>query len=283
MNSEFVVLHDECPRRATWMPQYVLPRVPLAQAMHEALRVGLIAGDPIKAKEAFVEIASSPGLDIQAYNVYEIAMHHAAMMEVICAYLVADGAWEPAEGLQSYILPDGRLRRVVLCSAWNPLREDEERTSWRTVADTVYSGRPMLINAIVIGQSRKGFRSSPWTTGFIHPENHMMRIQKREGKFNDNWKKVYRENTDKKPEDWLYLMQEDGAFDNLVYSVDVDVPENRKEITADLERIEIELQSKSTVMRRSACYKMSPCPFARVCHHTNVKDPKEAGWKSKMC
>lgn len=280
MTTELVVLHDQCPRLATWSAGYALPAIPLAQAMHEALRAGLVSGDASVARTAIIATAAEPGLDINAWNAYELAMHHASMLEVICAYLLGDGgAWELAG--DAFLLPDGRLRRVVLCSTWNTLRELEERQSWRTVAPVCETGRAMLINAIVIGNSRRGFRPTPWTQGFIHPENKMLRVKKREGKFNDGWSKVYRESTDKKPADWLTVMQQDDAFADLVFSVNVDVPTNRKEVMEDLQRIQREIEEKPTTMRRSGCYRFSPCIMARLCHGTPAINPARAGWKRR--
>jgi hypothetical protein len=284
VTTEDVANHDACERLCTWSREYFYPRVPLAQALHQSLRVGLISGDPCQAKNALLATAANPGLDIEAYNVFDLAMHHAALIETVCAYLTAEGLWTPCgvvscDGFEfeplSYLLPDGRLRRVVLCSTWNVLREQEEKTSWWTVADTLATGRPMLLNVIVIGQARKGFRVSPWTTGYIHPENRILRVKKREGKFTDNWKRVYREQTDHKAEDWLTIMQQDQAFDDLVLSC------NAEPGRGDLGKIAREIFARGTEMRRSACFRLAPCPMARVCHHTQEITPDEARWKRR--
>lgn len=287
MNTELVVLQDECERKATWTAKYELPVIPLVDAMHQALKAGLIAGDSSVARDSLLKLAADPGLNIDAWNAYDIAVHHAALMEVVTAYLTADGPWSPAgEGLSSFLMPDGRLRRVVLCSAWNPLREKEERESWRTVADTAVTGRPMVINAIVIGQSVKGFRPSVWTRGYVHPENGLMRIRRivseKTGpnpKFSDNWNKVYREQTDHKPLEWLGFMQKDQAFEDVVKTASCDIPANRASVLEDLRRIEAEFGS--TRMRRSSCFKLSPCSFSRVCHHPSLFTPALAGWREK--
>jgi hypothetical protein len=292
IDTESIAAHDQCPRLATWGAAYEFPRINLTDAMYKALRAGLESGNPSAAKDALIACASRPGLDITAYNVYEIAVHHAAMMEVICAYLIgSDGPWKPADAVScgpidfqplSYQMGDGRLRRVILCSAWNPLREEEELNSWRTVADVCSTGRPMLINAIVIGASRKGFRPSPWTQAYIHPENGIRRVKKKDGQFTENWKRVYRESTDEKPEDWLTLMQKDGAFDDLVRHSTVDVPVRRNEYMADMIRISREIDAKKTTVRRSGCYRYSPCGFSRVCHNLAIFTPEMAGWKRKI-
>ena len=104
---------------------------------------------------------------------------------------------------------------MVLCSSWNTLREQEERTSWWTVGDIAVTGRPMLVNVLVIGSAKGGFRQSPWTTGYIHPENGTMRIKRKEGEFTSRWKKVYREQTDRRALDWLTKMQTDEALMRL--------------------------------------------------------------------
>lgn len=279
-----IAKHDLCERFQTWSSQFELPRIPLSDALNSSLREGLLSGDAGKANAAFIAQASSPGLDIEGRNVYDIAVHHATMLEVICAYLLGDnGAWKPAGAVDdfqpmSFQMDDGRLRRVVLCSTWSTLREFEERISWWTMADTCMTGRPQLVNVIVIGQSRSGFRSSPWTTGFIHPENGIMRIRKKDGKFMDNWRRVYREATDYHPSEWLDLMQKDGAFEDVVFHWTAEVPKHRESILRDMERIKTAIGG--TEMRRSACYRFAPCPMAGLCHRGIT--PEQALWKRKM-
>ena len=291
MNSNDVCLHDECPRLQTWSAEYALPAVPIAKALHDSLRAGLIAGRGSVARETLLQIAAEPGLDMQSAQMYDVAVHHAAMMEVITEYLAPE-PWIPAgavDGFQpdSFILPDGRLRRVVLCSAYSELRKREEINSWRTMADVCVTGRPMLLNFITIGQSKKGFRASSWTQGYIHPENGLLRVQRiaseKTGpnpRFTDNWKKVYREQTDHKTKEWLTIMQKDKAFDGLVRNCTVEVPANRREVLAELCRIEREIALEGTEMRRSACFRFAPCVFASACHR-GLK-PEMAGFKRKV-
>lgn len=293
MTSEDIWAHDECERFRTWGAEYALPAVPLAQALAQSLRAGLIAGRGSEAQETLLGIAAQPGLDIQAYNLYDIAQHHAALLEIVTAYLASDGPWIPAGSIDqfqpdSFLLPDGRLRRVILCSNFNELRKQEEIHSWRTMADVCVTGRPMLLNFIVIGQSRKGFRSSPWTQGYVHPENGVLRVQRiaseKTGpnpRFSDNWKKVYREQTDHKPKEWLAIMQKDQAFDGLVYSWTVDVPLNQKVIFSDIKRVMREIESGGTSMRRSACFRYAPCPMAEICHAPGNLTPEMCGWERK--
>jgi len=290
ITSEDLDLHDQCARRRTWTSRFLLPRISLVAAMHESLRAGLLSGDPANAKKTMTGLAAIPGLDISAYNVYDIAIHHATLMETVCAYLCPDAPWKAADpvslaGYQfqplSYQMDDGRLRRVILCDRWDALRQQAEIHSWRTVADVCATGRPMVLNAIVIGASRKGFRPSPWTQGFVHPENYTMRVLKREGSFSEKWQKLYRENTDKKPLDWLGIMQSDGAFDSLVHSITVDVPARSEEILDEMLVMVKEINDRGTRMRRSSCFRFSPCGFARLCHNKEYVTPETCGWERR--
>lgn len=286
ISTEDIARHDLCERFGTWRREFELPRIPLAEVLNASLRAGLLAGDERSAHSYFLEKAASPGLDIEGRNIYDIAVHHARMIEVICGYLLnGAGAWKPMGAVQcgfdyqpmSFLMDDGRLRRVVLCSSWNPLREAEERNSWWTVGDTAATGRPMLLNVIVIGSSRGGFRPSPWTTMYTHPENGIARIKKKEGKFSDGWKCSYRENSDHSVSDWLRMMQQDDAFEGIVHSFTVDA--TGASVLQDMGRIDAEIEKKGTAMRRSSCYRYVPCPMADLC--PTGRTPENEGWKRK--
>lgn len=284
MNTADFEHEDRCPRFRTWSARYHLPRIPLAYALNESLRAGLLKGDQSAAYGKFMALSANPGLDIEGRNVYDIAVHHAQMLEVLTSYLVTDGPWKAPDAVsfagdtyqpQSYLLPDGRLRRVVLCSSWHGLREQEERTSWWTVGDIAVTGRPMLVNVLVIGSAREGFRQSPWTTGYLHPENGTLRIKRNEGRFTDRWKKVYREQTDCRAIEWLSKMQKDEAFEGIVESFTVDGC--GAEVAEQMERMAQNFGD--TDMRRSGCFRNAPCPMAGLCHEGLT--PAMAQWREK--
>src|SRR5208337_3502816 len=104
----------------------------------------------------------------------------------------------------------------------------------------------------------------------IHPENGIRRVKKKEGRFTENWKRVYRESTDDNPEAWLNLMSQDGAFDDLVRYCTAEVPQRRDEYLTDLLAISKEIEQKRTAMRRSGCFRYSPCGFSRLCNHSSL-------------
>ena len=108
---------------------------------------------------------------------------------------------------------------------------------------------------------RVGYRPSPWTQGYLHPQNNGLRVQRREGEFGEGWNKVYREQTSIPPLEWLRVMQSDGAFDGRVMSVVEDVPLNRGEVLRQLAQMATEIEQGSLRQSRSACYRFTPLPL----------------------
>jgi hypothetical protein len=278
---------DDCARKSTWARTHFPLRIPLTAALYSSLREGLLTGDPDAAKQKMVELAGNPGLDISAQNLYEIAIHHASLVEVLTAYLTAEGKWEPAESVPfgkhefrplSFQMPDGRLRRVVLCDRWDNLRKMSEMNGLRTISDVTITGRPMLLNAIVIGQSRFGFRPSSWTQGFIHPINKSVRVKIHTGSKGDTWQKVYREASGIQPMEWLKLMQQDEAIEGLVHHETVDIPLRCMDVREDLCRMARVIESKPLEMRRSACFRFGVCEWAKLCYNEVPTDPEKARW-----
>lgn len=294
ISSEDLALFDACPKLqqfSHWEP----PRLPLATVLNESLRVGLLEGSPESAKNHFMERAASPGLALTGYDIYAIAIHHAALIEIIVHYLLAgEGPWKPAPILalgehrykpMSYLVPDGRLRRVVLCSKWDSLRKREEEVSWRTLGDIAATARPMLINAISIGSALKGFRPSVWTRTYQHPVAMTYRIQAlKDDGFNENWKRIYRESSPYRADcqGWLTLMQKDKAFDGVVNSTVVDLPSGGKELSEQMGRMLDSIAAKGEgEMRRANCFKLSPCVYAGCCYAETATSPASVGWGAK--
>lgn len=300
--TEQFVAFDECDRKLVWQGKFETLRVTLAVALYKALAEGLKSGLPEKASERLLKIAGNPGLAIVGHNVYEIARHHAALMELITTYLLTTAGessgslrWKRADTVsigahsyrpQSYHLRDGRLRRIVLCSTWSEARELEERNSWRSIGDVVATGRPMTVNAIVIGNHKSGFRPSVWTAGYEHPKMRGLRVKLRDRDgyatpFSDDWRKVYREGTSMDPLAWLKLMQDDGAFEAVVKTMHIETPANTSEIRDQMEWMLQEMTTASVDRpRRASCYRaFSPCPFAPAC--TSGQSPLNLGFRPK--
>lgn len=286
---------DTCERKFNWSRKYLFPRISVMAAMYQALDAGLVSGDPERGRDSLMALAANPGLGISGYNVYEIAVHHAALVEILTTYLLGKGEpWTSAHPVklgdheyqpQSYLMPDGRLRRVILCAWFDDARKLKESHSWRTCGDIVATNRPMLINAVAIGNTRSGMRHSPWTRGFLHPTNHTLRIQRieqREGKdFSSTWRKVWRERTDFSVKDWLTVMQQDNAFEGNVNSFMVS-PERRDETEAEMIEMMRAMERPSERMRRAGCFGITPCGFAEICHLNHLTHPGKENWKERI-
>jgi len=280
------VTHDICPRSQTYTARYQPLRVSLNFSLNESIHTALSLGNPIAASEKLMELAARPGIEIESPNLYDSAIHHSRLVETLSAYVIAVGPltvpapiscdWGDFQP-RSFLTEDGRLRRVVLCDRWTSDRELMERFSWRTAIDTAITNRPMIITALVIGAVKGGFRPSPWNQGYEHPITKEIRVQRRVGKFNDNWALVYRENTSMKALNWLRVMQEDGAFEGRVFSVTQAPPVNREEILEQIAAMAKEMGSMRQT--RSSCYRFRPCPFLPAC--STAKSPAQLGWIEK--
>ena len=283
ISTEDFAQHDQCQRLHSYTSRYEPLRVSLNSALNESLYSAFSNNNPAFASDKFMALASSPGIDMEATSLYPSVIHHSRLSELIATYVLAVAKVsvpDPVKDFQpkSFLMEDGRLRRVVLVDRWSKDRESLERFSWRTVADTSLANLPMVITAIVIGGSRAGFRPTPWTQGFLHPQNGGVRVLKRDGEsFGENWKSVYRENTDIKPLEWLRIMQQDGAFEGRVFSFTEDVPKNREEILEQMAVMASEMGSLRPT--RSACYRFRPCAFLPACL-TN-QSPMQMGWVEK--
>ncbi len=137
----------------------------------------------------------------------------------------------------------------------------------------------MVITAILIGSLRDGYRPSPWTQGYIHPQNGGIRIAKREGKFSDSWDKTYREQSGLTSLEWLKIMQEDGVFAEVVHSIIENPPKDREQILREMGQMASEMSSPHSRQTRSACYRFTPCPFLPAC--ATSQSPATLGWAEK--
>lgn len=283
ISTEEFVQHDTCPRSQTYTSRYEPLRVSLNYALNESLYTALSVGNPIAASDKLMELAARPGIEVESRSLYDSAIHHSRLVELLASYVLAVGPllvpdlitceWGEFQP-RSFLTEDGRLRRVVLCDRWTPERELLERFSWRTAIDSAITNRPMIITALVIGRVQNGFRPSVWTQGFEHPMTREIRIQKREGKFTENWRSHYRENTQIKALEWLRIMQEDGAFEGRVFSATQNPdPSVLPQVAATAREM------GSMRQTRSSCYRFKPCPFLPACSQS--KSPAELGWIEK--
>lgn len=286
MNAEDLELFDRCSRLSKWSRTH--PRFALSplRAIYHAIDAGLTAPeDGEKAAETYlIDLAGSPGLDIEVADVYSLAIHYSKLAATLVAYLRGnDKPWAKiitVPGWQSGCYEAGdAIRRIVLIDHWSDQRKMAEIRSWRTVAETSMLNRPMLINFISIGSSSDGRRVSPWSKALKHPKSKQMRFAKRGNKsdgFSESWIPVWREQFESDTKAWLGIMQSDGVFADLVHSIRVPVSPRREEYVRDIARIRVARASleDNPPMSRSNCYGISPCKFVDTCHASTVIVPE---------
>jgi hypothetical protein len=294
LTSDKLVTWDLCERRFLWTGRY-RTRVPLTRALYVALDAGLRTekSPEAAAENAFLEIASSPGLDIVGHDVYAVAFHHAKLAGIVGAALrsawtapwklteVAGGdtvEWQSA----CYETADKVTRRIALVDSWSDSRRQQEIHGWRTLGEVCALNRTILVTAVTIGQSRDKRRHSAWTRCYRHPRNKTFRFQRKtsEEDFSKTWSPVWREDSGITTEAWLKQMRNDGAITDLVHTVEVPVPRGREIYMGEMKRIAGEMERLPEVppMRLSGCHGFSPCPFLGVCP---AGDPGKFGFGAR--
>ncbi len=197
---------DRCARLPYLLERWRPPGIRPVEALYEAIEAGLTsAGTPWDAAEQrLYDLATTRGLDSNQVDVLGEAEHLAALASFISYLLRPEGHWKRPEPIP---LPDGalwhpsafldpsesHLRRIVLCSTWNPYRQVEEEHDWRTLEGSIY-GVAMDLVVVVIGQERDGRRHGPLSKGWTHPVSKQLRFRKRDGGgFDGGWEQIWRE------------------------------------------------------------------------------------------
>lgn len=293
LSAERMKAFEVCPRRSVWTEKYEGLRVSLTRALYAALDAGLLSDkDPEKSAESkFIELASSPGLDIEGDNIYAAAMHHAKLAGIIAAALRSTGdapwtkipaadKWESA----CYDMGDGKPRRIALVDRWSQNRREEEVYGWRTMGEVCALDQPVFVTAVTIGPVKDKRRYSAWTRCFLHPTNCVHRFQKKGGEqFSSDWLAQWREDAGISTSDWFSRMQEDGCMTDLVHTIMVPVPTRKDAYLKEMERLTVEMQPRveKPPMRLEGCFGFNRCPFIPVCHGTLPHLPFRHGFKRR--
>jgi len=291
---------EQCPRKAYYSPfqPYKLsPREMTLEAINLALRqeespdggFGEVAG------AAVMQLAEDRGLDTDAQDLYSRVIHIAALSDILVSAIrkPTDEPWTRPDPVQNwtsgaYLSPDGRnLRRICMVSHWSDERHYSECRSWFTLGEMSHYKLPMQIVVLVVGQERCGKRHTPWTSGYLHPNNHELRFRKRSkgsrsdgNVFNDRWEKIWREDhAEISRETWLNAMLKDDILRDVCFRVDVPVPpaEQMKRIREMAARKVERLQSltEKPEPNLSGCDWPIPCCFRKLCHSIPEREPSE--------
>lgn len=302
-SADLLTAYELCDRKGVWSGQWRLPRLTSTEMLQRAIRVGLTTGGGGELSEvgqfagdAVMELAANPGLELPSgvHSVHQSAIHHAYLADILTQAIrkPTESPWAVPEPLGQHwtssalLSPSGtHLRRVVLVSAWNADRHYEEVRSWYGIGEVAMYRIPMQMIVLVVGRNIDGRRSSPWTRGFLHPQNHKLRFRKKSKStfetFSDKWEHVWREDRDEiEAHAWMQAMLDDDILRDVCFTVDIKVPsdEECERITMlgskrlDSLRVDASDQSLLPQLRLSTC---SKCQFLKCCWSTPAFEPSE--------
>jgi hypothetical protein len=287
---------ETCPRKGFYSRAWASQRIPAREMVIQALRTALTATEPLDgafgevAGAECLQLAEDRGLKTEQQNVYAEVMHNAALSDILVSSIrkPADEPWINPPNVQGWtsdclMSPDGKfLRRLCLVSHWNDQRHYSECRSWYSIGEIAHYKLPMQMIVLVIGQERSGKRSTPWTQGFLHPQNRILRFRKKSRStseiFNDKWEKVYREDhAEISRETWLNAMLKDDVLPEVCFKVDIPVPDEthlqrvRDMAARKMERLQGMTEKPEANL--SSCDWPTPCVFRNLCHTLPEREP----------
>jgi len=205
--------------RESLSPMQLLSRGIEAGLTSESDDPGQDAGDRV------MSLAVSRPIETAQSDLLGLAEHTAALADMIVWLLRTGSPWQRPAPVRlgnhlwepdSFLGPDGTLRRVVLCDRWSEDRATAESFDWRTLEAAIYD-MPMTLVVVVLGASRDGRRHGPLSKGYLHPVSQDLRFRKRDGgDFCSTWNTCYREDFKGDREEWLEAMTEDGVLEETV-------------------------------------------------------------------
>lgn len=309
---ELLTSIEMCSRKAyfsrAWEPWKLSPK----EMVSKAIRAAILAPSPLSvaawgeiAGDAMMQLASDRGVDIDSENhrinrLYDSVLNLACLSDILVSairkpsdppWLLPSKVrhWEPA----CYVSPDGNyLRRIVLVSHWTDERRDSEARNWFSAGEQAHYGLPLQLIVLVIGQMRSGLYRGPWTKGFLHPRNHVLRFRKKGRStsevFNDRWEEIKREDhAEISREKWLQAMLTDDILQEVLLRVDLPLPpavhlERIREV-AERRLAALYAMKEKPDIQYSSCDWPTPCQFLRLCHSIPEREPSEKTGFVNIC
>lgn len=236
---------------------------------------GQAAGDHV------MTLAAGRGLDIEGSGVYPIALHVAALADLVATLLrssdlrarPADKTVNSATWVSSaYLASSGlRLHRILLVDRWSDERSKAERLGWKVLGEMSVYEIPLTMHVVVLGQRRDGKYHGGFSKGWLHPQGRMLRIRKRSGEsFTGRWLQAWREEQDTiSRSKWIDQMQADGVLQDSIFEIECDPPTPKLaseiRLLAERKLRQIKETTKTPDMNPSSCFWPVPCQFAESC------------------
>lgn len=236
-----------------------------------------------RAGEIFMELARDRGIEAESSNMYDLALNHAMLADILTTHLSGKGEVRQPDPVEIGALPwshiclenDNYLRRVVTVDHWTEDRLRSEVRSWYCLGEICMAEKPMEMTVLVIGHLRADKRHSPWCKGLIYP-GHFGKIPRfkkkhgvREG-FSEKWIEIWRHDHDEiSRSDWLKGMAQDDVFKDFAMTFRIEVP-SEEQIAMVRETARVKAEAIADIkdvppMTFSSCYWPVRCGFSRMC------------------
>lgn len=283
---------DRCPRRYAFEREYETRSISPLGLLYAAIEGSLTAPDAVQgAIDAIME--RTQRLDVNAGDLSPLSAvkHIESMAEVIAMALRSNlgRATRPKpvklgehEWHSNLFECKGELHRIILASHMDDDSLRSYAHSWQTVGELAALERPITLTVVLIGSQRGGRRHSAWSKGFLHPIQRNLRFapRKKDSGFTENWKQVWREQSNVNATVWLDQMRNDGVLDELITIRKIQYRgDDERMIQARKDMVTIagsmEDFRPDSPMRRSSCDEIGrgACPFQSACYSPTVANP----------
>lgn len=281
---------ERCNRMGFWTRDYRRDKMTESEMILSSLKTGFTTtrkDHGMAAGEKCYDHGSEPGLISKQQDVHSQVVHLSALSDILATAIRTpqERPWLLTQPLSlpngltwnsdAFISPDGGyLRRVAVVSNWSEDRHFSECRSWESLGNICLNEMPMQMVVAVLGQSRNGKRHSFWTHGLRHPANKKLRFRKKKDLatgFKNTWTEVWREDYDEiSTNDWLTAMLEDQVVQDLLFKIDIAVPEKvarQKIIDLAMRRLDKLVSMRALPDQQlSTCDWPTPCDFRLNCH-----------------